>query len=198
MIIYCTPILASMLDMKYLLLFVYVMGWHVKIKLYCLTVSPAAKVRKKAPVELSQDFKQFIDSNNERWITAETTSVWIGLSEMLRNACEWQERLVMMRWSPILKRLLQTGKKLRQLIKDTNKNSQIFVRNYNRKRIAQSDMESETKDFVQKLLMMNMDKQNVYFKGTMEYNRRVERDVISTMGTIMARSQVILLFLLIS
>lgn len=84
------------------------------------------------------------------------------------------------------------------MIKDTNKNSQIFVRNYNRKRIAQSDMESETKDFVQKLLMMNMDKQNVYFKGTMEYNRRVKRDVISTMGTIMARSQVILLFLLIS
>lgn len=84
------------------------------------------------------------------------------------------------------------------MIKDTNKNSQIFVRNYNRKRIAQSDMESETKDFVQKLLMMNMDKQNVYFKGTMEYNRRVERDVISAMGTIMARSQVILLFLLIS
>lgn len=84
------------------------------------------------------------------------------------------------------------------MIKDTNKNSQIFVRNYNRKRIAQSDMESETKDFVQKLLMINMDKQNVYFKGTMEYNRRVKRDVISTMGTIMARSQVILLFLLIS
>lgn len=66
-------------------------------------------------------------------------------------------------------------KKLRQLIKDTNKNGQILARDYNREQIAQSDMESETKDFVQKRLTMNIDKQNVHFKGTMEYNRRVDQ-----------------------
>ena len=58
-----------------LLLFVYAMGRHAKVKSYCLTISPAGKVRKKAPVELSQDLKQFIDSNKECWLTAETTSV---------------------------------------------------------------------------------------------------------------------------
>lgn len=37
------------------------------ILLDCYYYSPAGKVRKKAPVELSQDLKQFIDSNKERW-----------------------------------------------------------------------------------------------------------------------------------
>lgn len=66
-------------------------------------------------------------------------------------------------------------RKLRQLIKEVNKNDQILARDYNREQIAQSNMESETKDFVQKRLTMNMDKQNVHFKGTMEYNRRMEQ-----------------------
>lgn len=70
-------------------------------------------------------------------------------------------------------------RKLRQLIKDTNKNGQILARDHNREQIAQSNMESETKDFVQKRLTMNMDKQNVHFKGTMEYNRRVEQGLDS-------------------
>lgn len=37
------------------------------ILLDCYYYSPAGKVRKKAPVELSQDLKRFIDSNKERW-----------------------------------------------------------------------------------------------------------------------------------
>lgn len=90
-----------------------------------------------------------------------------ALSEMLRNVEELGDDAMIANSKTFI---ANRQRKLRQLIKDTNKNGQILARDYNREQIAQSNMESETKDFVQKRLTMNMDKQNVHFKGTMEYN----------------------------
>lgn len=64
-------------------------------------------------------------------------------------------------------------KKLRQLIKDTNKNGQILARDYNREQIATGPLNEKE---ISERLKQKVDKQNQHIYGTKEYNERVERD----------------------
>lgn len=64
-------------------------------------------------------------------------------------------------------------RKLRQLIKDTNKNCQILARDYNCEQIATGPLNEKE---ISEGLKQKVDKQNQHIYGTKEYNEHVERD----------------------
>lgn len=66
-------------------------------------------------------------------------------------------------------------KRLREFIKEANKEEQILSRDYSREQLYSIGIEADKKDLIKKRLTVNPDKQNVHIKGTMEYDRRMEQ-----------------------